>query len=190
MKNCDLTNQIRNTYKRNKQLEALHHVEAVAEIAVGLAKTYNLDLEKIKLAALLHDISAIMTPQEMYTLAKERGLEIDPAEEKYHALLHQRISAIIAQEDFEITDSDILNAVECHTTLKKNASVFDKIIFIADKISRDPNDVPQYDDLQQNGNAAMLDSACYFFIKHQFNNGLLVFAHQWLLDAYEELRNS
>lgn len=190
MKNCDLTNQIRNTYKRNKQLEALLHVESVAEIAVALAKVYNLDLEKIKLAALLHDISAIMTPQEMYTLAKERGLEIDPAEEKYHALLHQRISAIIAQEEFGITDAQILQAVECHTTLKKNASVFDKIVFIADKISRDPKDVPQYDDLMQNGTAAMLDSACYLFIKHQFDNGLLVFAHQWLLDAYEELRNS
>ncbi|MBE6813399.1 MAG: HD domain-containing protein [Ruminococcaceae bacterium] len=180
---------IQNKYISNNQQEALHHVEAVAEIAVGLAKTYNLDLEKIKLAALFHDISAIMTPQEMYTLAKERGLEIDPAEEKYHALLHQRISAIIAQEEFGITDAQILQAVECHTTLKKNASVFDKIIFIADKISRDPKDVPQYDDLMQNGTAAMLDSACYLFIKHQFDNGLLVFAHQWLLDAYEELRN-
>ena len=190
MKNCDLTNQIRNTYKRNKQLEALLHVESVAEIAVALAKVYNLDLEKIKLAALLHDISAIMTPQEMYTLAKKRGLEIDPAEEKYHALLHQRISAIIAQEEFGITDAQILQAVECHTTLKKNASVFDKIIFIADKISRDPKDVPQYDDLMQNGTAAMLDSACYFFIKHQFDNGLLVFAHQWIIDAYEDLINS
>ncbi len=180
---------IKDKYVSNKQEEALNHVEAVADIAVRLAKTYNLDLEKIKLAALLHDISAIMTPQEMYTLAKERGLEIDPAEEKYHALLHQRISKLIAQEEFGITDAQILQAVECHTTLKKNASVFDKIIFIADKISRDPKDVPQYDDLLQNGTAAMLDSACYLFIKHQFDNGLLVFAHQWLLDAYEELRN-
>lgn len=67
---------IQNKYISNNQQEALHHVEAVAEIAVGLAKTYNLDLEKIKLAALLHDISAIMTPQEMYTLAKNAGWKL------------------------------------------------------------------------------------------------------------------
>ena len=190
MNNNDLITSIQNKYVSNNQQETLHHVEDVARIAVRLAKAYHLDVEKVRIAALLHDISAVMTPQQMYETAKKHGLQIDPAEEKYHALLHQRISKLIAQEEFGITDVQILQAVECHTTLKKNASVFDKIIFIADKISRDPKDVPQYDDLMQNGNAAMLDSACYLFIKHQFDNGLLVFAHQWLLDAYEELRNS
>ena len=149
-----------------------------------------MDAEKVKTAALLHDISAIRTPQEMYSTAKKRGLPIDPAEEKYHALLHQRISKIIAQEDFGITDVQILNAIECHTTLKTNACVFDKIIFIADKISRNPQDVPQYEDLLQSGSEQKLNEACYLFIKHQFDNGLLVFAHQWLTDAYEDLRKN
>lgn len=183
-----LTDLIRETYLHNQQEEALHHVEAVAEIAVALANAYGMDAEKVKTAALLHDISAIRTPQEMYSTAKKRGLRIDPAEEKYHALLHQRISKIIAQEDFGITDVQILNAIECHTTLKTNACVFDKIIFIADKISRNPQDVPQYEDLLQIGSEQKLNEACYLFIKHQFDNGLLVFAHQWLTDAYEELR--
>lgn len=181
---------IKEKYVSNRQEEALQHVEAVAEIAVALAKTYHLDPEKIRIAALLHDISAIRTPQQMYETAKKHGLQIDPAEENYHALLHQRISKIIAQEDFEITDFDILNAVECHTTLKKNAGIFDKIIFIADKISRDPNDVPLYDDLLKSGSEDLLNKACYLFIKHQFDNGLLVFAHRWLLEAYEDLMNA
>ena len=181
---------IQNKYISNNQQEALCHVEDVAKIAVKLAKAYHLDVEKVRIAALLHDISAVMTPQQMYETAKKHGLQIDPAEEKYHALLHQRISKIIAQEDFKITDSDILNAVECHTTLKKNAGIFDKIIFIADKIARDPNDVPLYDDLLKSGSEDLLNKACYLFIKHQFDNGLLVFAHRWLLEAYEDLMNA
>ncbi len=179
---------IKNKYISHNQQETLHHVEEVADIAVRLAKVYDLDVEKVRIAALLHDISAVITPQQMYETAKKHGLQIDPAEEKYHALLHQRISKIIAQEDYEITDSDILHAVECHTTLKKNAGTFDKIIFIADKISRDANMISQYDNLLQNNSEDLLNEACYLFIKHQIDNGLLAYAHQWLLDAYKELQ--
>lgn len=166
----------------------MKHVEDVADIAVGLAKVYDLDVTKIKLAALLHDISGVMTPQEMYDFAITKGLEIDPAEEKYHALLHQRVSKIIAQEEYDITDIDILNAIECHTTLKKNASMYDKIIFIADKISWDSKGIPSYDYLLKSCTTETLDEACYLYIKYQFDNNLLEMPHQWLIEAYENLR--
>lgn len=189
MGNYDLINSIKNRYLCNNKEDVLSHVEDVARIAVELAKTYKLDIDKIELAALLHDISGIMTPQEMYDFAITKGLEIDPAEEKYHALLHQRVSKIIAQEEFVITDSDILNAIECHTTLKKNASMYDKIIFIADKISWDSKGVPPYDDLLKNSTIDSLDEACYLYIKYQFDNNLLVMPHQWLIEAYDDLRS-
>lgn len=190
MRIYDVIDLIKNKYLSNNKADVLNHVEDVSDIAVKLAMVYNLDVDKIKLAALLHDISGIMTPQEMYEFAKACGLEIDPAEEKYHALLHQRVSRIIAQEDFDITDSDILNAIECHTTLKKNASVYDKIIFIADKISWDPESVPSYSDLLNSGNTESLDEACYLYIKYQFDNNLLVMPHQWIIEAYEDLKKA
>ena len=121
-------------------------------------------------------------------MSKLRCLPIDPAEEKYHALLHQRVSKIIAQEDFDITDSDILNAIECHTTLRKNASMYDKIIFIADKISWDKKGVPLQDDLLKSATIESLDKACYLYIKYQFDNNLLVIPHQWLIEAFEDLK--
>ena len=74
---------MKNKYLSNHKENTLRHVEEVADTAVWLAKVYNLDIAKVKLVALLHDISAIMTPQEMYELVKVRGLEIDAAEEKY-----------------------------------------------------------------------------------------------------------
>lgn len=190
MENYDVIDLIKNKYLSNDKEDVLKHIEDVADISVGLAKVYNLDIVKIKFAALLHDISAIMTPQEMYEFAKVRGLEIDPAEEKYHSLLHQRVSKIIAQEEYDISDSDILNAIECHTTLKKNASVYDKVIFIADKISWDQKSVPSYNDLLKSGALESLNEACYIYIKYQFDNNLLVMPHQWIIDAYEDLRKA
>ncbi len=182
-----MIDSIKDKYLSNNKEDVLKHVENVADIAVGLAKAYDLDVTKTKLASLLHDISGIITPQEMYDFAITKELKIDPAEEKYHALLHQRISKIIAQEEYGITDSDILNAIECHTTLRKNASMYDKVIFIADKISWDQKGVPSYDDLLKSGSVETLDEACYLYIKYQFDNNLLVMAHQWLIEAYEDL---
>ena len=190
MKKYDVIDLIKNKYLSSNKADVLKHVEDVASIAVELAKAYNLDIDKIKLVALLHDISGIMTPQEMYDFAIMRGLKIDPAEEKYHALLHQRVSRIIAREDFDIIDSDILNAIECHTTLKKNASVYDKIIFIADKISWDQKGAPSYDDLLKSATIESLNEACYLYIKYQFDNSLLVMPHQWIIEAYEDLKNA
>lgn len=118
-----MIDSIKNKYLSNDKEDVLKHVEDVADIAVELAKVYDLDVTKTKLAALLHDISGVMTPQEMYDFAITKGLEIDPAEDKYHALLHQRVSKIIAQEEYGIADSDILNAIECHTTLRKKCKL-------------------------------------------------------------------
>lgn len=188
MDNYNLIDIIKNKYLSNNKEDVLKHVENVAELAVGLANAYNLDISKTRLAALLHDISGIMTPQEMYDFAVAHGLETDPAEEKYHALLHQRVSKIIAQEEYGITDSDILNAVECHTTLRKNASMYDKVIFIADKISRDQKFDYLYENLTKNATIEVLNKACYEYIKYQFDNNLLVMAHRWLLDAFDELK--
>ena len=190
MENLGMIDLIKNKYLSNGKEDVLKHVESVADIAVGFAKVYKIDITKIKLAALLHDISGIMTPQEMYDFAIMRGLEIDPAEEKYHALLHQRVSRIIAQDEYGITDTDILDAVECHTTLRKNATLYDKVIFIADKISWDQKGAPLYDDLLKSAAVESLNEACYLYIKYQFDNNLLVMPHKWIVEAFEDLKES
>jgi len=76
LENYNVMDLIKNKYLSNHKENALKHVEEVADTAVWLAKRYNLDIEKVRLAALLHDISAIMTPQEMYELAIVHGLDL------------------------------------------------------------------------------------------------------------------
>ena len=120
-------------------------------------------------------------------------MEVEEKESFFRAAVQASVRAgvsrIIAQENFKINDSDILNAIECHTTLKKNASMYDKIIFIADKISWDSKGVPSYDDLIKSSTVESLDEACYNYIKYQFDNNLLVMPHQWLIEAYDDLRS-
>ena len=179
---------IKNEYISNHKENTLKHVEDVSDTAGWLAEIHGLDATKVRLAALLHDISAIMSPQKMYEIATSRNLEIDPAEEKYHFILHQKISKIMAREYFDINDQDILDAIECHTTLKKNANMYDKVIFISDKISWDQKGAPPYYDILKSKAQKSLDEACYFYIKYQFDNKLLLMPHQWIKEAYEDLK--
>ena len=46
--------------------------------------------------------------------------------------------------DFGIEDNEILSAIECHTTLKKNYSDIDLVLFVADKIKWDQEGKPPY----------------------------------------------
>ena len=56
---------IKNLYLGHHKEKTLKHAEEVAETAVRLAEIHHLDPGKTRIAALLHDISAIMNPQEM-----------------------------------------------------------------------------------------------------------------------------
>ncbi len=41
-------------------------------------------------------------------------------------------------------DEEILNAISCHTTLRKHATKMDLVLFVADKIEWDHNGTPPY----------------------------------------------
>ena len=89
---------------------------------------------------------------------------------------------------FSVTDPDILSAVECHTTLKAGAGAYDELIFISDKISWDQEGEPPYHDKLLALAEGSLDEACCFYIKYQFDHGLLLMPHGWMTGAYEDLK--
>lgn len=47
-----------------------------------------------------------------------------------------------------------------------------------------------YDDLLKSATIESLNEACYLYIKYQFDNNLLVIPHQWLIEAYEDLKKA
>lgn len=188
--NIELYDKIKNLYLKYHKEKTWNHVENVAKEAKKLAIQYHLDIEKCMIAALLHDISAILSPEDMYKYAKELGYQIDLSEEKYHFLLHQRISKEIAHDYFHIEDKDILSAIECHTTLKKEINDYDKIIFLADKLAWDQGGIPPYYQQLKEAINISLNKGCYWFISYQFETHQLLMPHTWLLEAYEKLKQT
>ena len=183
----DIGGKIRDEYLTLGLEEVWKHVAEVADISGDIALRFGLDPVRVRISALLHDISAVMSDDEMYELAKSRGLELDTSEVRYHFLLHQRISALIAHERYGVSDLEILSAIECHTTLKKKATAFDKALFISDKLSTSRSGRPPYYNLVRNSAETSLDSACYLYIRYLLDHGLLSMPHTWLTEAFSEL---
>jgi len=109
--------------------ERYAHSLRVAEAAVHLAKIHSIDSSAAYLAALLHDIAKELPTEKMYKYVKA-----DDEIFLYPPVAHSFIGAYVAEEVFDIKDSDILNSIRYHTTGRSFMSALEKIIFIADKI--------------------------------------------------------
>ena len=59
---------------------------------------------------------------------------MDEGELQNYKTLHAPVGAYFARTIYGIEDEEILDAIRCHTIGKVNMSLFEKIIFLADKI--------------------------------------------------------
>ena len=106
-----------------------------AECAKKLAKLYNLDENKAYLAGLVHDCAKNFDNDELIDIINnEIKTGFDASELKNPKTYHAIAGAYIIQKEFDIDDKEIISAVRNHTIGKVSMSLFDKIIFLADKI--------------------------------------------------------
>lgn len=110
------------------------HCQQVSRICLILAHRFGADPEKARLAGLVHDIARTLTEKELLALAQSYRLAINEVERKVPLLLHGPVGAEILRRDLGITDPEVLQAVSCHTTGRKDMSLLDKVVFLADKI--------------------------------------------------------
>lgn len=160
------------------------HVKGVAVKAVALAKQFGGDASKTEAAAWLHDISAIIPNQERIGVARALSLEVLPEEERFPMIIHQKLSATISRGIFGITDNEVLTAIACHTTLKADASLTDKIVFVADKIAWDQSGTPPYLSEIKVGLGQSIDAAALAYLDYLWGmRDSLRVLHPWAVEA-------
>ena len=114
----------------------VRHVLGVEKEAVRLAREYGADVEKARFAALLHDCTKRLSPEEHYALCGEYGVALDEVERAAPKLLHAKTGAAIARAVFG-ADGGVYDAILYHTTGRANMTVLEKVIYLADYI--EPN---------------------------------------------------
>lgn len=130
-------NQLLERVEAQLSKERYFHSIAAMETAGELARIHGADIQKARIAALLHDCAREFSKEKMLMLSKKYNLDLDEVSLWEKVLIHGPLGAKIAYYEYKVHDNEILDAIECHTTAKKNMTKLDKIMYISDYI--EPN---------------------------------------------------
>lgn len=127
------------------------HTLGVAYTAAALAMCYGEDILKAELAGILHDVAKAKKSFELkddmkgYIDPYTDGAYVDLIANKAPQILHAIYAPYLAKKDYKIEDKDILSAIRWHTTGKKDMTMLEKIVFVADYIEPNRKKLPDLD---------------------------------------------
>lgn len=113
------------------------HSLNVAKAGIQLAERYGGNVEKIKIAGILHDITKEMPYDEQLKIIQKSGIILDNVQAFSPKTWHAISGSACVKTELNITDSDIFNAIRYHTSGRAGMSLLEKIIFVADFIGEE-----------------------------------------------------
>lgn len=133
MKENDLK-KIKKTLEKDLDSKRYEHTLGVAYISAALAMRYGADLKSAQIAGLLHDCAKCLSDHKRLSICEKHNISITDIEKRNPFLLHAKVGAFLAAEDYKIADPDIIQAILNHTTGRPEMSLLEKIVFVADYI--------------------------------------------------------
>ena len=125
---------LRKKMEKAQDKRRFEHTLSVSYTAGCLAMCNGIDPEKAEIAGLLHDCAKCLTDEKRIQICEKNAIEINEIERKNPFLLHAKAGAYLAENQYDIHDQDILNAIRFHTTGRPGMTLLEKIVFIADYI--------------------------------------------------------
>lgn len=163
------------------------HSICVADEADRLALKYNADRKKAYLAGLLHDVTKNNSPEEHLQIFHSFDIILSDVEKSSEKLWHAISGSVYIKEQLCINDLDIISSVRYHTTAKRDMSLLEKIIYVADFTAADRN-YPDVEVMRQLADIS-LEDAIEYALCYTINELLERKApvHPDTLDAYNYL---
>ncbi len=156
---------IKNDLKNMLSVKRFNHSLAVAKQAVVLAEIYGVDKNEAYIAGLVHDVCKEISKNEQLKIINEFDIILTDIEKNEPNIWHGYAASGYIKEKWGIDCTDVCNAVKYHTCGRKNMSLLEKIVFIADLTSED-RDYPDSEKIR-NISLLSLDEAiynCYLYI--------------------------
>ncbi len=116
--------------------ERRRHTIGVLNFSLFLNEKHNLGLDEmmIRIAALGHDLFRDVGERKMLLIAKAYGIEPNEIEARKPVLLHSKIAARYLKRKLGEGYDEIMEAVEYHTSGRRNMGKLAKLIFISDSL--------------------------------------------------------
>ena len=141
-------NEIRKKLKKALDKDRYEHTKGVMYTAGCLAMANHYPIEKAMLAGLLHDCAKCLSTAEKIRLCEDHHILMTQIELDNPGLLHAKAGMALAEEQYGVTDPDILHAIKVHTTGEPDMSILDKIIYIADYIEPLRKEAPHLEEIR------------------------------------------
>lgn len=113
--------------------ERYEHSLGTAEMASALAVRFGLDPELAYFCGLVHDCAKCLPKEDLQNILIPHLEDLCEGEFDNSKALHAPASAVIIREKYNC-NSEICDSVRWHTLGKKNMTLLEKIVFLADKI--------------------------------------------------------
>lgn len=127
-------NEILVTLANELRPARFRHCRDVSQTAVRLAERWDADIEKARLAGILHDCARNLKGEELLKTSRQYGMIPSSLELLQPALIHAPLGAIIAERRFGISEPQVLQAIRRHTTGAPQMTLLDKVIYLSDCI--------------------------------------------------------
>lgn len=157
--------ELSNNIKKKLKTKRFQHSVGVRYTAQALAMVYGVSIESAGVAGILHDCAKWMNEDELYQFCKSNKITISKDENISRFLLHSKVGAYIAQNEYNIMDNEILSAIRFHTTGKPDMTMLEKIIFSADYIEPGRKPVKELDIIRKEC-FSDIDIACGHILKN------------------------
>lgn len=141
--------QVLSWLAKNVSEHRLQHILGVEQMSIDLAKHHHLDYHKAAQAGLMHDLAKFFKPSRLLEMAEVNQIEIDEICAANPHLLHADVSAIVAKEEFGVTDEEILMAIRNHTLGRPQMSDLSCVVFLADALEPNRGDSLELEALRQ-----------------------------------------
>ncbi len=130
-----LTNLRESVKMKMREPRFLHTLGVEKEIA-ALGELYlPRDIFRLRVAALLHDLTKERSYDEQLALCERGSVRLDEEELRSPKVLHAFTAPIVIAEEYpQFADPSILTAIRQHTTGDAQMSLFSKLLYLADYI--------------------------------------------------------
>lgn len=126
--------KIQTRLKKHIDEDRFIHTLGVMYTSASMAMAHGCSMDDAQVAGLLHDCAKCIPNDKKLKICKKNQIEISSVEYENPILLHAKLGAFIAETKYDISDSNILQAIKYHTTGRAGMSMLEKIVFIADYI--------------------------------------------------------
>ena len=129
-----MLDELRGQMMNSMSPKRFRHTVAVEQMIVRLCELYcPAHVQKMRAAALLHDLTKEQKAEEQVALCRQYGLPVAEADLLSPKTFHARTAAAKVRADFSsFSDPLIVNAIRWHTTGHAEMTLTEKLLYLAD----------------------------------------------------------